>query len=98
MPKGMNLHLSLGIPHERPVPFYARRVPRNKLQRRTRFDLCGLRSSAARAGAGAALGADRRGDDSRVASVGQKRRWWAGALVECLLICALGGVDADQAV
>src|SRR5688572_25262538 len=43
-----------------------------------------------------ALGSDQRSDDASLARPRQKRRWWARFALGCLLICALGGADADQ--
>ena len=52
--------------------------------------------SAAAAQAGVALGGHHRGDDAALASKWQKRRWWAGFALGCVLICTVGGADADQ--
>ncbi len=47
---------------------------------------------------GPALGSDPRSDDASLARPWQKRRWWTWVALGCLLICALGGADADHSM
>ena len=74
----------------------ARGLSRSKRKRPTRADRSFAHPSAALIEAGFALGRDHRDDDAALAPARQKRRGRAGLALGCLLICALGGADADQ--
>ena len=78
------------------VPFYARGLCRGKVNASTGSDRGFPHPSAAPTQAGIAVGGDHRGDDAALASKRQKRRWWTGFARGCVLICTIGGADADQ--
>src|SRR5688572_9161435 len=85
-----------GAHHERWFPFYARGLSRGKFSRSTRPGRGVADPSAVVVETSFALGGDYRGHDAPLAPQRQKCRWWAGIALGCLLICALGGADADQ--
>ena len=76
---------------------YARGLSRSKRQcSKLVADRSLAHPSAARIEAGFALGRDHRDDDAALAPARQKRRGRSGLALGCLLVCALGGADADQ--
>src|SRR5918993_4704036 len=86
-----------GVHHESWFPLYARGSSRGKFSRSIGPDRSAANASAASVETSATLGGDHRSHDTSLARTWQNGRWWTGFALECLLICALGGVDADQA-
>jgi hypothetical protein len=85
-----------GAYHESPRPLYIRWLFRDNGPGRDRLDLCGRRPSAPHTQAGPALGSDFRGDEASVERGGQTRRRPTGAVLGCLVVYAVGRLDAGQ--
>src|SRR6266511_3368384 len=92
----MNLHQTPGACHERPGPLSAWSLPRGNTNGRNGRTLRPARPSAASTPSRPALGSALRGDDPPLASGRQKHRWPTWLALGCLLVCALGGVDAGE--
>jgi hypothetical protein len=93
----MNRTKRPGESHESGFPLYARGSSRGKFKHAIGSDRGFADSSPPGVETGSALGGHHRGHDTSLACPWQKRRWWTWVALGCLLICALGGVDADQA-
>src|ERR687896_232531 len=77
-------------------PFYARGLFGGKGNDSPGPDRSIAHPSAAFAQAGVAVGGAHRSDDASLARARQKRRWWAGFALGCVVICPVGGAHADQ--
>src|SRR5688572_19324867 len=84
-----------GAHHESWFPLYARGLSRGKFSHSTCPDRGVANPSAAAAETGSTLGDDHRSHDTSLARTWQKCRWWTGLALGCLLVCAIGGADAD---
>src|SRR6266700_5775579 len=94
----MQTDLTSGAYHGRTRQLYVWGLSRSKHKRRNRLDLRATQPPVASAQARPAVGGSLRGDDAPLAAGRQKYRWptWLG--LGCHVVCALGGVDAGEAL